>query len=210
MREFAHRGSLHAPGFDRATVEEAAHRWTAEDMRVEPSPTDLSEGLPRRRPLGAVFARNSFPVTRVSGYLRFPTPAPPVVLGLQPFLRGVASYQIRSATPGDPDGVILTQDEQSARLVAAGSTGPRRVTAEGVAERTNIASSQLVQLPLLGWQEAVAAPLVTAGFSSAPSDKGRFHQRTLELAGGLRFLAWALWIPAKQPSARPVLRSSHG
>jgi len=71
----------------------------------------------------------------------------------------------------------------------------RRVTLDGIAEISDLAAPQLVQVPWIFYHEAVAAPFNDAGFLVTPSDKGVYQQRVLQLAGGLRFLAWVLRHP---------------
>ena len=126
--------------------------------------------------------------------MRLATPVALVPRGqqLRSQLRGVLENQLRSPDALDPDGLILARTDDSRRLVGNQLGRQRRITRRGIAEITNLASSQLIQLPIVPYRDAVSAPFVDAGYQLTPSDKGRYQQRALELAKGLVYLAWLL------------------
>ena len=177
----------------------AAARWTAEERKVEAWPFSVEMAL--RGASAPVFAQQILPVVAHASRLRFPTPPPPVVPRLPSHIEGVAVHRVLSPDADDPDGVILSRDPESRVLVQAGAPLGRRVTAHGVAEHTNLARPALIDLPLVHYEDALGAPLRAAGYTASHSDKGRYHQRTLQLARGLLFLNWIL----RQPQSARLL-----
>jgi hypothetical protein len=182
---------LYGPTVDPERVREAAARW-ATNGRVRPIGSNPGLALSRG---GAYFASHVQPVGAHRGLLRFSLPAPPLTdEPLRGVLRGVAEHEFQSADPDAPDGIVLARTPASRHLFTAGDPDgePIRITTGGVAEARSIARPTLVVLPSVSYRDAVAAPFTDAGFNVATSDKGRFQQRSLELARGLRFLAWCL------------------
>jgi hypothetical protein len=181
---------VYAPGEDQQRVASAVKRWTADGVSVgtsENKPIGLGSG-------SAYFASHVQPATEHAGLLRFSLPAPPVTgEPLSGALSGVAEYHLQSSDPKSPDGTMLAPVERSRELVAAADPWRNiRVTQRGIAQEHNISRATLVTIPAISYEQAVAAPLHQAGYELEPSDKGRFQQRSLELARGLRFLAWCL------------------
>ncbi len=190
---------LHAPGAEEAAAEAAA-RWSQAGRTVEAAPADPSQRLPNDTEPSWV--RQTVPVPVHRDRLRLSTPGPRQLREpIPPRFPGVASFRIRSPEPGDPDGILLTRNERSRELVAEGPSGARRVTRHGVAEFLNVASPQLVQLPLVSYRDAVAAPFEAAGLPVSSSDKGDYQQLALERAGGLLYLSWLL----RQPQSERLL-----
>jgi hypothetical protein len=64
-----------------------------------------------------------------------------------------------------------------------------RVTRYGIAGALPIGKADLLAVPSISYRDAVAAPFIEGGYRISPSDKGRYQQRSLHLARGLRFLA---------------------
>lgn len=177
----------------RDLAQEAADRWTSETRPVSAWPFDAGDAFSSS---GApVFAQQIIPVVPHGRRLRFPTPPPPVTPQLATVIDGIAVHRVLSPDAADPDGVVLGRDVESRSLVQPGAASGRRVTRNGFAERTNLASPVLIDLPLVHYEDAVAAPLRAAGYAASHSDKGRYHQRTLQLSGGLLFLNWVLTHP---------------
>jgi hypothetical protein len=173
----------------QSAAREAAAKWATEERPVQAWPWDFGESLAEST--APVFAQQIIPVFPHGGRLRFPTPPPPVVPKLATSIPGIAVHRVLSPDADDPDGVVLSRDPESRALVQPGAPG-RRITRTGYAERTDIAQPALIDLPLVHYEAAVAAPLRAAGYAASHSDKGRFHQRTLQLSQGLLFLAWTL------------------
>lgn len=192
---FSGGGYIYARGASAAQVTNAARRWSRSGASFEPAPEDPSDVLsPTAR---QYFAAKVDATTAYGRQLRTSLPAPPV-LGetMRRDLLGVAEYRILSPDPGNPDGVILTRDAASRALLRGDEGLPVRVTRGGFAEVRPIAQPALAVLPEITYSEAVSAPLEYGGYGVEPSDKGLYQQRSLQLAHGLRFLAWTVRQPA--------------
>jgi hypothetical protein len=185
------RAYLMAPHRSASELADVADRWSAGYLRFRPAPTDPRRVLRRRE---TYFASHLASVAEHEGVLRFSLPSPPFIG--QPFERhlyGTAEHRIVSPDPGDPDGYVLARDEASRVLVSRlDADNPWRITRWGIAEIREIQRPALVALPAVRYQDALAAPLSEGGFKVEASDKGRYQQRSLTLARGLRFLAWVL------------------
>jgi hypothetical protein len=187
------RAFLRASPTRQADAQAAAVTWSGGDREVHAWPFSVEVALAGAS--APLFAQQILPVVPHGNRLRFPTPPPPVVPRLPRLIDGVAVHRVLSPDINDPDGVILSRDPESRALVQAGAVAGRRVTRDGVAERTNLARPTLIDLPLVHYEDALSAPLRSAGYLASHSDKGRYHQRTLQLAGGLLFFSWMLRQP---------------
>lgn len=194
---------LYGPGVPNDDIQNAVTRWTSKRLRVVSAPENSSTMLPELpKPFLATQAN---PILPHRGLIRFATPTPQAPRG-QEFRRdlgGVAEFRLRSPDADDPDGMILARTAASGRLIQR-TPGDRwrRVTRNGFAEIADIATSQIVQLPLVDYRAAVGAPFEDRGFTVTPSDKGRYQQRTLVLARGLKYLGWLV----RQPESDRLLR----
>jgi hypothetical protein len=185
------RAYLYAGAAYESEARRAAASWAQGGRRVRLAPADPAEVL---RPSTPYFASHVQAVTEHRGILRFSLPSPPAMTRpVQRSLVGIAEHRILSPNPGDPDGLVLSRDVASRKLVSRGARMEDwRVTRGGIAEIRPIHRPDLVAVHDVRYQDAIAAPLSEGGFTVEASDKGRYQQRTLELAGGLRFLAWCL------------------
>ena len=192
--------ALFGPDVDQTRLLATAERWTTRRRTVAVVTIDVRPFLPGES--RAVFAQHRLPVQPYHDRLRVPTPPLPTLeRPLRPFFGGIAEYRILSPERHDPDGLILARDAVSDALVQPGRSFARRVTRSGVAEAANVLEAQLVDLPLVDYRDAVAAPFVAQGFDVLPSDKGSYQQRVLHLAGGLLYLAWLL----RHPQSKALL-----
>ncbi len=203
---FSRNAFLLAPTALPEDITSAAQRWSNNVRQFESAPADPSEVLDP--PADYYFGAKIDAIEGFNHQLHTSLPAPPV-LGepLRRNLRGVAEYHLMSPDPEDPDGVVLTRDARSRALVFHGGQADHRtrITLNGFAEVRPIAEPALAVLPVIKYEAAVAAPLEEAGYSVRRSDKGLYQQRSLALAGGLRFLAWAL----RQPESASLLTLFH-
>jgi hypothetical protein len=185
---------LLSPTVSDLDLQKTATRWSSSRTRVAVGPANPGPLL--METAEAHFASQAIPVAEHKGFLRLATPPPPNLRGqpLRRTLLGVAEFRVRSPDAYDPDGLILARNDRSKMLISEGSSAAtrRRVTRLGIAEVLEMATPQLVQLPLPTYREAVAAPFLDVGYDVTPSDKGRFQQRTLALARGLVFLTWVV------------------
>jgi hypothetical protein len=188
----ATRVVLYAPSVPRSELEKAAQLWSnTSKKKITFAPDDPTSLLEDAEP-AAAWTQVQF-VTAHAGFIRFPVDAPGAIEGraLRTNLRGILAHDLRSPDPRDPDGLVLARRDTTRALVSDVGT-PRRVTRTGLAEVGRLSVSQVMQIPHVPYDEAVAAPFRDEGFAVMASDKGLYQQRTLALAGGLRFLAWLL------------------
>ena len=147
-----------------------------------------------KTPEGCEYARQALAVAPHRGRLHFSLPAPDTKgRPLSGIVVGVVEHRLRSLDPTSPDGIMLSADDFTRKLLGQGQLrADLRVTGHGIASQKSLAQASLQSVPMIGFRDAVAAPLQAAGFSVELSDKGRFQTKALEQAQGLRFLAWAL------------------
>lgn len=197
---------LFAPEATDEAVALAAERWTSGARLFKPAPDDPSDVLDG--PADYYFGTKIDAIEAFNQELRTSLPAPPV-LGepLRRDLMGVTEYHLLSPDPEDPDGIVLARDARSRALVNRHGKAKYqgRITLHGFAEVRPIVEPALAVLPEIKYEAAVAAPLEEAGYLVRRSDKGLYQQRSLALAGGLKFLAWAL----RQPESADLLALFH-
>lgn len=180
---------LHGPITSAPAMENTAKRWASGGAPLAVSSKSPPGPLPRGR---AHFSSLLQAVPEDGSRFLFSTPPPPAMDGrLHGQLRGVAEFEILSSDPVDPDGITLTRNETSRRLISPNpdQSGVVRVTRGGIAGIRRIASTGLAAVPRISYRSAVAAPFQEAGYEITASDKGRYQQRSLRLARGLRFLS---------------------
>jgi hypothetical protein len=170
-------------------------RQRLKDLKVRRpriAPEDLRT-IDDRAPQAPEYARQAIVVSPHRDGLRFTLPVPDT--GGRPLstVVAVAEHRLRTLDPQSPDGVVLSPDLVSRELLARGrSFNDVRVGADSIAVQQRLGDSSLQEVPLVGFRDAVSAPLRAAGYEVFLSDKGRFQTKMLEQARGLRFLAWVL------------------
>jgi hypothetical protein len=185
-----HRLVLHAPEASVDAIQTTLARWSQSLPSIFWSRQEPSRFVPVGR---AYFSSHTEAISNAEDEeLFFSTATPPAVDGrIRSPLFGVVEVTINSHDDKNPDGLILTRNEASRRLLQ----GPEphriedRVTVSGVAGVQPIERASLLSIPNITYKQAVAAPFVEAGYSVSASDKGRYQQRSLQLARGLRYLA---------------------
>ena len=191
---------ISAPGVDVDLVSRTAAEWSTQrkSFRAE-SASDVA-AIPYRR---YHLASQVEAVVPFDGFLRVSLPAPPPLEHeYAATARGAVEFNLLSATPGAPDGMILVPNDCSRELVARGHPEREtRVTRRGFAQLQPLTAAALVAVPEITYRQAVTAAFEQHRFRLTPSDKGLYQQRSLQLAGGLQFLAWML----RQPSSRHLL-----
>lgn len=190
-----------APEATSEDLEDAVARWSTSRKQVLAAKDDQPQRFPRMR---VYIASHTETVAPYDGFWRISFPSPPALEeDYANAARCVAEFNLMSPNPDDPDGIVLAPTEVSREIISGGlDFPPKRITRRGVAQLTQFSRSSLVAIPHINYREAVDAALAEFGFNVTPSDKGLYQQRSLQLAKGLRFLAWIL----RQPESRMLLR----
>lgn len=189
-----------APEASDAEMDAALQRWNSGRKTV----LQVNDEAAQRFPQGRLYlATQTEAVAAYEGYWRTSEPAAPALEDdYAPGVRCVAEFRLLSPNPEDPDGIVLAPTAASRELVSEGwDYGSYRVTRRGIARLSRVGRSNLVSIPEISYREAVDAALGEYGFTLKPSDKGLYQQRSLQLAKGLRFLAWML----RHPESRELL-----
>jgi hypothetical protein len=189
-----------APEASSTEIDEALKRWASKRRKV----TAADDDAPQRFPRSHVYLASQLEtVTPYEGFWRTSLPSPPPLEDdYASVARCVAEFHLLSPNFDDPDGIVLAPTQTSRELVAGDREYlPSRITRGGVAKLSQFSKSALVAIPHISYREAVGAAFAEHDFSLTPSDKGLYQQRSLQLAKGLRYLAWML----RQPESRLLL-----
>jgi hypothetical protein len=191
---------IYAPEIDPIQVAEAVNRWATSRKTAIAADDHKPQLFPRSR---TYLASNTETVAPYEGFWRISLPsAPPLGADYASVARCVTEIHLLSPNPEDPDGIVLAPTETSRSLVSAGQEYPAtRITRRGLAQLTSFSKLTLVAIPHISYREAVNAAFSEHDFRLTPSDKGLYQQRSLELAEGLRYLAWLL----RQPESRLLI-----
>lgn len=187
----ARKTNLYAPTASQSALEAALGRWNRDARQVSLAPARPSDVIERPGLHYLSTKAEALVPHRGAFWPSVPTP-PQMGEALDPRIFVVAEYRTSSPTPEDPDGTILVACNESRRLVTRGSSALTRVTRGGTARLIRFTRSGVIEIPDIRHDDAVAAPFVDAGYRLEPSDKGLYQQRSLQIAGGLRYLAWLL------------------
>jgi hypothetical protein len=192
---------LYAPEAEQGDIDSALQRWSSRRKRVSQANDGAAQSFPRNR---QYLASQMETVAPFDGFWRVALPSvPPLQDDYSPGARCIAEFKLLSPNPEDPDGIILAPTETSRELVSEERLRDSyRITRRGVARLSRISKAGLVSIPHIGYREAVNAAFAEYDFALAPSDKGLYQQRSLQLAKGLRFLAWML----RRPESRRLLK----
>lgn len=180
---------IHAPHASTNRVQKALTQWAPHIPLLHWSRQEPSANIPTG---GAYFASNSQAVPDDGPIIHFSTPPLPVMDGrIRPGLTGTVEVTIESTDPSSPDGIALTRNNASRLLIDHDHhfSVRDRVTRTGLAGIQAIDKSELLEIPRISYRDAVSAPFIEAGYYLSPSDKGRYQQRSLQLARGLRYLS---------------------
>jgi hypothetical protein len=200
LRSPAEKAIVYAPESDPSDIADAIDRWSTSRKAAIPADDNAPQDFPRGR---VYLASKTETVAPYDGYWRVSLPsAPSLEDDYASIARCVAEIHLLSPNPDDPDGIVLAPTEASRHLIDAGADfPPTRITRRGVAQLTAFSKLSLIALPHISYRQAVDAAFTEYGFDLTPSDKGLYQQRSLELAKGLRYLAWLL----RQPESRRLL-----
>jgi hypothetical protein len=200
LRGVPNTAIVHAPVADPSLLSEAISRWSTSRKTVTASDDTVPQTFPRNR---VYLASKTETVVPYDGYWRMTLPsAPDLGDDYASLARCVAELNLLSPNPQDPDGIVLAPTDASRHLIDGGQEHPpTRITRRGIAQLTSFSKLSLIAIPHISYRQAVTAAFAEHEFELTPSDKGLYQQRSLELAKGLRYLAWLL----RQPESRLLL-----